>query len=52
VRTLVDAPATEGETRVAWDGKDADGRSVAPGVYLARAAVGSLHSDRKLVVIE
>ncbi len=52
VRTLVDAPAAEGETRVAWDGKDDDGHGVAPGVYLARASVGAVHSDRKLVVIE
>jgi flagellar hook assembly protein FlgD len=52
VRTLVDAPAANGDVNVAWDGTDTDGRSVAPGVYLARATVGQLHSDRKLVVIQ
>jgi hypothetical protein len=51
VKTLVDGPATSGESHVLWDGTDTDGRIVAPGVYLARATVAGLHSDRKVVVI-
>jgi hypothetical protein len=51
VRTLIDAPAANGEVNVAWDGTDTDGRSVAPGVYLARATVGGLQSERKVVLI-
>ena len=51
VRTLVDGPAAAGETHVAWDGKDTNGSTVAPGVYLARATVGSLQTERKVVLI-
>lgn len=38
VRTLVDAPLAAGDHSVEWDGRDAAGRSVASGVYLARIA--------------
>ena len=36
VRRVLDGPAIAGETRVAWDGTDAAGRRLGPGVYLAR----------------
>ena len=35
-RRLVDATLTAGLHRFQWDGRDTNGRSVAPGVYLAR----------------
>lgn len=36
VRRLMDGPGIAGENRIAWDGADGAGRSVEPGVYLAR----------------
>jgi flagellar hook assembly protein FlgD len=36
VRRLLDAEAPTGETRVRWDGKDANGAPVSAGVYFAR----------------
>ena len=36
VRTLVDRVLPAGEQRVLWDGRDASGQAVAPGVYFAR----------------
>lgn len=40
VRTLLDGDVPAGETQAAWDGRDASGRDVAPGVYLARLELG------------
>ena len=34
-----------------WDGRDADGVRVAPGLYLYRVEVGSLRQDGKLVLL-
>jgi hypothetical protein len=34
VRSLLDAPASAGEHRLAWDGRDESGRETAPGLYL------------------
>jgi hypothetical protein len=36
VRHLETGPATSGSWTVSWDGRDDDGRAVAPGIYLAR----------------
>jgi len=36
VDTLIDAWRAAGTVRVTWDGRDHDGRTLAPGVYLAR----------------
>ncbi|MGH7726202.1 MAG: phospholipase D-like domain-containing protein [Candidatus Eiseniibacteriota bacterium] len=52
LRTLHEGPATPGEVRASWDGLDDVGRTVPPGIYLARATVAGAHLDRKLVVIE
>jgi hypothetical protein len=51
VRALLDAPAAAGPLAVVWDGRDEEGRAVAPGVYLARATVAGEHADRKVVRI-
>jgi hypothetical protein len=51
VRTLLDAPAAAGPVSVTWDGADDAGRTVAPGVYLARASVAGERLDRKIVRI-
>ncbi|HTR97127.1 MAG TPA: PQQ-dependent sugar dehydrogenase, partial [Candidatus Acidoferrales bacterium] len=36
VQTLYDGAAPAGETRIEWNGRDAGGRRVAPGLYVAR----------------
>jgi len=51
VRTLVDAPYPAGEHRLAWDGKDGTGRSVASGVYFIRAEAGRQSGSRKVVLL-
>jgi len=51
VRTVLDKAATPGAVRATWDGLDDNGRTVAPGIYLARASVDGHHLDRKLVRI-
>ena len=51
VRTLVDRDAVAGPLRAAWNGVDDAGRTVAPGVYLARATVAGAHLDHKVVRI-
>ena len=51
VRTVVERAAVAGPIRATWDGLDDQGRTVAPGVYLARATVDQQHLDRKIVRI-
>jgi len=51
VRTVVERAAVSGPLKATWDGLDDQGRTVAPGVYLARATVDQQHLDRKLVRI-
>ena len=41
VRTLHDEQCQNGEQMILWDGRDRAGRSVASGVYLLRALVGT-----------
>lgn len=51
VRTLVDAPdAAAGAHEVTWDGTDADGHAVTPGVYFARLESGGRPQVRKLIL--
>ncbi len=50
VRTLVDKPAAVEDVTVAWDGKNADGQTVAGGVYLARLEAPSM-KDGKVVKV-
>jgi hypothetical protein len=50
VRTLVDARTGPGRFALAWDGRDAVGRPVAPGVYLARMIVGGERFSHRLVL--
>lgn len=47
VRTLLDAPRGEGRHAVRWDGTDADGHSVAAGIYFGRLEWnGQSHAER------
>lgn len=52
LRVLRDEAATPGTREAIWDGRDAAGRRLAPGVYLARLAYGAASVVRRLVVIE
>jgi flagellar hook assembly protein FlgD len=49
VRTLADGPLGPGTHRVAWDGRDDAGVSIAAGVYYIRLATGSGVTTRKVV---
>ena len=50
VRTLVDGSTGAGSHALAWDGRDARGRSVPAGVYLARLDTKRSSLTRRLIV--
>jgi hypothetical protein len=50
VRTLVSGPQAAGEQTVEWDGRDAQGRPVASGSYLARLRAGGQTATHKLTL--
>ena len=52
VRQVWNGPLAAGEHRLAWDGRDTQGRSVAAGVYLYRLQVGDQTRIRKMVKLE
>ena len=52
VRQVWAAPLAAGEHRLAWDGRDAQGQTVAAGVYLYRLQVGEQTRIRKMVKLE
>ena len=49
VRVLVDDERAAGATSVVWDGTDAAGRRVAPGVYYYQLSHGSLRTKGRMV---
>ncbi len=51
VRTLYDAPISQGIYNTTWDGTDAGGGSVASGVYLLRTVGPKIDLKSKIVVI-
>lgn len=51
VRTLHDGMAAAGETAFTWDGRDAAGRRVAAGVYLARIRQEAEARTRRIVLL-
>ncbi len=51
LRTLVDRELPAGATVVAWDGRDAGGAALAPGIYLARLATPQARRAVRLVVL-
>ncbi len=51
VRHLHDGPVDRGKHETTWDGRDADGREAASGVYFIRADFGPHALERKLVVL-
>jgi flagellar hook assembly protein FlgD len=44
--------ASLGENSAVWDGKDAGGCQVSPGVYFYRMTVGDFSAQRKMLVLE
>lgn len=52
LRVLRDEAASAGTSETTWDGRDAAGRRLAPGVYLARLAHGSTAQVRRLVLLD
>ena len=52
VRQVWNGPLAAGEHRLAWDGRDGQGQSVATGVYLYRLQVGDQTRLRKMVKLE
>lgn len=51
IATIVSGPMTEGRHALRWDGADASGRKVAPGVYRYRLRTPSFSESRTLVVV-
>jgi subtilisin family serine protease len=51
VRTLLSGPVAAGEHELAWDGRDAAGRPVASGVYVARLAGAGMALSTKLMLV-
>jgi hypothetical protein len=51
VRTLVDANQQAGGYSVHWDGRDADGREVASGLYFCRLRVGEFGKTIKMMLV-
>jgi len=51
VAVVAARPFAAGEQALAWDGRDADGRQVAAGVYCARVVTATATAVRKLVVV-
>lgn len=52
VHTLVDRWLGAGSHLLTWDGTDAGGRRVAPGVYVCRADVDGTRLERTIVVVD
>lgn len=49
VRTLARGPLAAGTHTLAWDGRDADGRTAPPGLYLLRGRAGDAAVARRVV---
>jgi len=51
VRTFATGELSAGSHPLSWDGRDADGRAVRPGVYLVRLDALGRHRTQRLVVL-
>ncbi len=51
VRTLVDADKQAGRYTAVWDGRDASGRVVAPGVYFSHLRFGRKAATQRIVLL-
>ena len=52
VRTLVSGPVEAGTHEVQWDGRDAQGRTVASGVYIYRLVAGEFSESRRMTLVK
>jgi len=52
IRTLAEGQAEAGTHCVRWDGRDSDGRRVAPGVYLCRLETAGSVLSKKMVLLK
>lgn len=48
---LRDGTLSAGENAIRWNGRDASGRTVAPGVYFARLEAGAMSHTERLVLV-
>jgi hypothetical protein len=51
LRRLLAGPQAAGELRLAWDGRDSEGRALPSGVYLARATASGRAATLRLVLM-
>ncbi len=51
IARLLDAERSPGAHTILWDGRDAEGNHVAPGVYMVRLAAGGVVQSKRVVVI-
>jgi hypothetical protein len=51
-RTLAHEPVSAGVHYVSWDGRDSEGRPVAPGIYLIRIKAAGEEMTRKAVLLQ
>lgn len=51
ILTLLDGISTAGKHRAVWNGKDAEGNSVASGLYLYRLTTGETTLSRKMMLL-
>lgn len=52
VSTLVDAPQTEGQKTMTWDGRSSSGTFVAAGAYFVRLSAPGFERIRKIVLLK
>jgi hypothetical protein len=52
VATLVDAELSCGSRRAVWNGRNALGREVSPGIYVCRLLVGDVIRTSKVVLLK
>ncbi len=52
VRVLAEQRSLSGQQTILWDGNDASGRKVAPGIYFARIIAPELYASRKIIVLK
>jgi YVTN family beta-propeller protein len=51
VRTLLDKNLSAGDYRVTWDGKNADNKKVASGVYIYRLISGEVRMSKRMLLL-
>jgi flagellar hook assembly protein FlgD len=52
VATLADEERDAGRHQATWDGRDADGRGLPPGIYYLRLAAGGMVAARRVLLLD